>query len=261
MVETISYTIGRQAIQIPVDHPLPRFQESLELYERFPFFLATACDRGEWIIDVGANIGDTTTAFIQATEGSVLAIEGQNRHFQLLRANVEGLSPGLRARIAIVNTFERIDNVLAENGIAAGSVTVLKTGTDGRNAGFLASAASLLVAGSPILYCKNQFEDETQLLQCENLYAALEQMGYRTFWIIDNFGNPLVDQVPPSCLSSLIDYLRAGLSGRTLRTIEYYDIVACKDDRIALVDQVVSNFRAFVNMDEAATAVAYHCRP
>lgn len=273
MSQSFQYQVGSQILQLPLDHPLPSYQAQHPLYERFPFFLASVCKPGKWIIDVGANIGDTVTAFVQSTAGNVLAIEGHRPYFDLLDQNVRSLSNGMSSRVRIVNalvgtgqvtgslmafngtativpgsTNEHVslDAILEQQAIAPESVSVLKTDTDGYDADVILSGSRLLTLGSPILYFENQFDNDQQLARYETMYAEIAKMNYTLFSIFDNFGNLMLDVAPFHFLSSLNKYLKAQNVSRGTRTVYYYDVLAYREDRADVVVSMLLNYRKFI---------------
>lgn len=273
MNQSFQYQIGSQTLQLPIDHPLPSYQAQYPLYERFPFFLASLCKPGKWIIDVGANIGDTVTAFVQSTAGNVLAVEGHGPYFDLLTQNVRALPEGLSSRIRTVNALVgtgrvtgslvafngtatvvpgsadehlSLDLILEQQEIAPGSVAVLKTDTDGYDADVILSASRLLREGSPIVYFENQFENDQQLERYEAMYTEIAAMGYTLFSVFDNFGNLMLDVAPASFLTSLNKYLKAQNISRGTRTVYYYDVLAYREDRAEIVASMLGNYRRFI---------------
>jgi len=267
------YRIGTQIIELPPGHLLPYYQQQHLLYDRFPPFLASICPKNHWILDVGANVGDTTTAMVQNTKGHVLAIEGHPPFFELLERNIHSFPSHMRDRIqlvkALVGTQGATGNLVASNGtarlvqggnsemhsldailetehVAPQSVAVLKTDTDGSDSDVLLSAPMLLTEGSPVLYFENQFDNDLQLEQFENMYAAIGEFGYTLFSVFDNFGNPLLDSAPPYFLSSLNRYLKVQNTRRATRTVYYYDVLAYKPAQAALAATLTSRYREFI---------------
>lgn len=273
MTEHLPYQIGTQILQLPPDHQLPIYQAHHPLYERFPFFLASLCKPHEWIVDVGANIGDTTAAFVQSTMGSILAVEAHPPYFEILERNIEGLPQGMKSRVRTVNALAGtgtisgslvasngtatvipggsstpvpLDTTLQQQGIAPESVAVLKTDTDGYDADVILSAPELLTAGSPVLYFENRFDNDGQLGRYEAMYAELSRLKYNLFSVFDNFGNLMLDIAPVYFLSSLNKYLKAQNLGKGTRTVYYYDVLAFREERAESVARTLSNYRSFI---------------
>jgi len=67
--------------------------ESLKRYgewaEQELYLLSTFIPRGGWVVDVGANVGTHALAFsrLVGSEGQVIAIDGQEKAFELLLLN------------------------------------------------------------------------------------------------------------------------------------------------------------------------------
>ena len=84
---------GDFTITLPADHWLPLYQRQHRLYDRFLPVLCQSFSRGEWIIDVGANCGDTVAAILSANRtASCLCIEGDDTFFRSLTHNIESFA-------------------------------------------------------------------------------------------------------------------------------------------------------------------------
>lgn len=80
--------------------PLQRGAELQQLYDRI-----AAAGRTPWILDAGANIGASAVYFAQAyPRAHIVAIEPERHNFELLRANVAGLS--VQARCAAIGAAD-----------------------------------------------------------------------------------------------------------------------------------------------------------
>lgn len=71
-------------------HNLPMYQREFSLYDKFLFQLAGLLKGSDnWIIDIGANVGDTVAGFRSNSDCSILAVEPVDEYFELLVKNID----------------------------------------------------------------------------------------------------------------------------------------------------------------------------
>jgi FkbM family methyltransferase len=88
-----THRCGDFAITLPADHWLPLYQKQHRLYDRFLPMLCQSFSPREWIIDVGANCGDTVAAILSRNRSvSCVCIEGDEAFFRLLTSNLTSLA-------------------------------------------------------------------------------------------------------------------------------------------------------------------------
>jgi FkbM family methyltransferase len=96
-----TYYCGELPISLPADHLLPVYSRVHRLYDRFLPLLCEPFSHDDWIIDIGANCGDTLAAILTRNgQASCLCIEGDSGFFRFLRRNIaalQALRPAARA--------------------------------------------------------------------------------------------------------------------------------------------------------------------
>jgi FkbM family methyltransferase len=178
---TKQYRIGNYDIALPLDHVLPSVQSDYPLYDRFLPVLCRYLDSDGWIIDVGANVGDTAVAIAQVCNNPILAIEGDETFAKFLNQNVTLLAEGrVRTVIALVGTdavrggllrthstasrdphrngpsSTPLDDILRTSDIGRNVVTLLKVDTDGYDGDVIVSGLDTIKASEPILFWENE---------------------------------------------------------------------------------------------------------
>jgi len=85
-----NYKIGEYSIQLSNDHILPLYQKQYPMYDRIVPFLGKMSEElsGTTIIDIGANVGDTSFALLQETSKKIIAVEPEDNYYQILVNNV-----------------------------------------------------------------------------------------------------------------------------------------------------------------------------
>ncbi|HEY8031739.1 MAG TPA: FkbM family methyltransferase [Methylocella sp.] len=269
---TTRYKIGELIIELNPEHRLPLYQSQHRLYDRF---LPVLCRRLEpadhWIIDVGANVGDTAIAIAQACANPILCVEGDAEYFDLLKRNVEnllsarerptrcvkvlvgtgrfsgslerdGTTAGLAQDIAGDHRAVPLDEVVREAGLPTGEIALVKVDTDGYDSDVILSATGVLAASRPILFWENYFSSRAQIRDLDQLYQCLEDMGYRYFWAFDNFGNLMLEECSVKNIRDLNAYVASQEFHGCTRTIWYTDILAASENNLSRAREAVEDF-------------------
>jgi FkbM family methyltransferase len=265
-----NYKIGNYSIKIPPNHALPKFQKWFKLYDRFLPVLAKKISSDRLIIDVGANIGDTTVALIQNCRNPVLCIEPSENYFSYLQLNLERLPREDRSRIQTVKKFigtgvlsgdlnhkiggtaslnvsedshtqthtrldDLVDSVL--------NVILLKVDTDGFDFDVINSAEKILCNSEPILFWENEISEEFQHEGFVEMYSLLQKLGYQYIYIFDNFGNLISEEENFTTLENINSYLYSMKKSNCTRTIYCTDILASTEKNHHLVKAAIKEYK------------------
>ncbi|SDR86751.1 methyltransferase, FkbM family [Nocardioides scoriae] len=99
------YRIGRYAVTLPPAHRLPWFQDLFPTYDRYAASLLQQLlsgSRTPLLVDVGANVGDTTLLALDAVpQLHVVAVEGDAEFTSYLRDNTRQVA----SRVTVVDRF------------------------------------------------------------------------------------------------------------------------------------------------------------
>lgn len=105
------YRIGRYDVMLPAGHRLPWFQSVFPAYDRYAAPLLRDLCRGAsapLLIDVGANVGDTTLLALDAVPDlGVVAVEGDASFLDYLRRNTQQVA----AQVEVVDSFVEVDSL------------------------------------------------------------------------------------------------------------------------------------------------------
>jgi FkbM family methyltransferase len=277
---TKRYKIGEQTILLNREHLLPDYQARHRLYDRFLPILCKQFDHlDHWIIDVGANVGDTAVAVAQACRNPLLCIEGDDDFFKLLQYNISSLFAKRKRAVICIKamvgsgrfsgflerdgTTARLDQLRADgqrastldelsrdSGVPAAAIALIKVDTDGCDGDVILSAPNILAASSPVIFWENYFSTMEQMRDLEVLYQSLHDAGYRYFWVFDNFGNLMLQECSVTNIVDLNEYVASQEFHRCTRSIYYTDILAAPDDKRARVREAISIFRSSVIVQE-----------
>lgn len=275
-----NFTIGDYKLNMGESHTLPDYMKAIPLYDRIFSFLGMLRANDEngkgWIIDIGANVGDSLAFMIQNKDVSFLCIEPTQKYYDLLCENIKSMSKTDRERIVTKQCYitddmsekftsciiggtaykvktenneitaesVTLEQLLSREGICAGEIQVIKIDADGYDADCLLSCGNILKDSNAFLYWENEFENEQQYEKLLKAYQYLEKMGYCSFFIFDNFGNFLCSG-GIEVLRQINEYLYRMLEFRSTRTFYYIDVLACKEGSEVKVNNMINEYLGF----------------
>ncbi|MFD2834229.1 FkbM family methyltransferase [Gramella sp. AN32] len=263
------YQIGSYELRLPHNHPLPGFQKNHRLYDRFLPILVKYLNPEGIIVDVGANIGDTTIAILQNCKNSIFAIEPSAIFFPYLEKNVNKLPLSEKKRISCFKKFIGTGNIKGEfshgNGTARikekinsssinftslaeivnnqSSIELIKVDTDGYDYDVLISSEEILKQSEPIIFWENQMFEDFQAKGFAELYDRLWDIGYKYIFIFDNFGNLLLELSDFETLKKINSYVSTMDMGDSTRTFFYTDILATTEKNFSKTQLAITNFK------------------
>lgn len=267
--EDIEYSIGKYRINIPHNHPLPQYQKSNRLYDRFLPVLVKNLNSDRIIIDVGANVGDTTIAMIQNCKNPIYSIEPSDFFYSYLEKNIKKLLSSEKKRVKCINKFigtgyfngqflhsggtarvttlsnsdviiyKTLDSVIED----VSDVELIKVDTDGYDFDVLKSSENILIKSEPILYWENQMFEEFQILGFNDLYIKLQNIGYKYIYIFDNFGNLIMEESDFETLKKINSYVFAMDRNQSTRTFFYTDILASTEKNFSTVKKAILEYK------------------
>lgn len=273
------YVIDGFHIKLSEKHMLPIYQEAFCYYDKVLPAISSLADKessGSWVIDIGANIGDTVCSMLKHTSANFLCIEPDADFYRLLKQNVSTLDEQYRHRITCLNAFVVLNTdeqialekklgtahkVLADNAdsdvsksfkleeiiqvhnIKPQDINLIKVDTDGFDWECLLSLGDLIYDTDAFLYWENQIDRDNTLQSKGYLQLAhyLNKAGYQHFFCFDNFGNFLAHG-NVDFLIDINNYLCRLNEKKTERTFYYVDVLACKEFDIDRVKQMINKF-------------------
>lgn len=274
LLSTKPYTIGEHTVLLNREHLLPEYQSRYRLYDRFLPILCKQFDHPDhWIVDVGANVGDTAVAVAQACRNPILCVEGDDDFFRLLEHNIgklfdrrerpvpcikalvgsgrflgclknDGTTAGLAQTQAGARPAVALDDLLSTVGAPTTAIALIKVDTDGYDGDVILSARNILAASRPAIFWENYFSTTEQMRDLETLYKNLYDTGYRYFWVFDNYGNLMLRECSLNNIVDLNEYVASQQFHGCTRSIYYTDVLATSDDKLARVRAAISIFRS-----------------
>ena len=251
---------------VPEGYALSQFQSQYRLYDRFLPELVKYIDNGV-IVDVGANVGDTLYSIIQNCDNEIVCFEASEYFFDFLSKNLHSLPIDLKSKVRIYNYFigtdlykgdlqhtlegtaKLIDNYdtftdfkMLDNVISKEKISLIKIDTDGYDFDVLSSALEIIKNDKPVLYWENYFDHNFQFESFNNIYSILNDIGYHTFYIFDNFGNLILSDVDINVLRSLNMYLKSMILDNCTKTFYYIDILAVTVENKERIQRAIDHY-------------------
>jgi FkbM family methyltransferase len=254
---TLSIPDGHWLAPIRRDHPdygenVGRLASVVE--KRYP-------ERG--VIDIGANVGDTTAIVRTYTCMPILCIEGSDYYFETLRQNVLQLGPDIELEHAFVDVddcaqqgavtiergtaffrpnaageslveFRKLESILAGRPRFQ-NAKLLKVDTDGMDGRILVGALDWLASARPVLFWEHDIGlDRSVGGPGLSVFDRLLEIGYSMAMIFDNSGEYIqtLSLSARQQLADLTEYLPGGEGQR----FGYCDICAFHTDDAELCE-------------------------
>lgn len=104
----INYSVGHYSIKLPYGHSLPVFKRNYSNYDRFLPHLARYLPGGSFVVDVGANCGDTFAGmFNENPLLNFVCVEADNVFFDYLERNVKSIlsAAGKKSEVRLVKSL------------------------------------------------------------------------------------------------------------------------------------------------------------
>jgi FkbM family methyltransferase len=262
-----TYRCGDTVVSLPAEHLLPAYQRIHPLYDRFLPLLVTHLEPGSWVIDVGANVGDTLAAMIAANAAlKFVCVEADEAIFRFLDRNVAKIvrvhpDATVRAVQAFVGQgvngvdlagsggtrhavegggslrSQPLAEILLQNGVT--NPRLVKSDVDGFDFDVIDSAMPILDADQTLVYFECQFDNARQKAGYEATLERLGERGFNRWTLFDNVGSKVLSTDRTADVFQLLDYVWKQNAGPGMRTIHYFDILASGQRDSELVDNVL----------------------
>lgn len=236
----------------------PKYDKNLRI---ICVFLKEIYDRNLFVVDIGANVGDTILC-IGDRDNYYYAFEGEKKYYSLLRHNIkdyryklykfycgdrdetkkfkadyrDGTESLVESDSGDEVIIKRIDSILFETDI---KIDFVKIDTDGFDFAVIRGMLNTLKKFRPVVY----FEwSAPELLQNnENLvsiFSNLDSIGYNKGLIFDKYGNfiTIIETSNSIMLNNLIMY--------SLDADLYYDVCLFNNFDDDLIDKLIEKIRS-----------------
>ena len=198
-----------------------------------------------YIIDVGANIGDTVIFIRNEINCAILAVEGDAEFYNFLKLNTENIDNVLLAKAFLdefdhnvfvdinksrgtlslsskgsdeITEFIKLDTLLQKFS-SFNNAKILKVDTDGYDIKILKGAADFIAKTKPVIFFEYDVNFYASPKILIDIIKFLEEKGYSKILIYDNFGRFImqINIIDNSVLQYLTLYIKNN------NAIFYYD--------------------------------------
>lgn len=265
------YKIDGFDMDLGEGHMLSLTQKYNPMYDRFvPYLAKLVQGNSKWIVDIGANVGDTTAAMIKHTNANILCVEPTEKFYKLLIKNLNNFGEQYNKRIEVANAFianngnkytsvtmggtatmqecnesnipaYTLPNLLKIKNIDINNVALIKTDTDGFDSDCMMSMGEYLKDVSPFLYWENQIDNEMQYKKFLDMADYLYKYEYNNFFVFDNYGNYLC-KMDYMGLKDICGYINRVQHKKSMYTFRYIDVLGCKENKISECKKVIEEY-------------------
>ena len=259
------YPIGNYNISLTDDHKLPEILCANPFYDRYYSFILDYFKRKtqrDWVVDIGANVGDTAAYIATHINNPILCVEGAEVYIPHLRHNAKLIGnqvrliekfvsiPAIESRkmeyhggagtgVLTINSdnasskmtvaedrFIKIDDIIKQAESTGDSVGLIKTDTDGLDAYIV---KELIEKTDSIIFYECD-EINTLALDVNNPTRAnilkMMDLGY-DFIVFENYGLPVacVDSSQAEVIIGILDWIKSQYCIGTVR-VHYLDVWA-----------------------------------
>lgn len=265
--------VGDFTLELPPEHALPLYQLEHLRYDRFLPYLARTLPSGSWVIDVGANCGDTLLAMAAANrELNFVAYEPDPLFLKFLERNIfQARKTGWKAEVDIHACLvareevsgslignngtrtveqsnsapslrtERLDGLSSTSGDSRRNCPALiKSDVDGFDFDVILSAGFLL-GQAPLLFFECDPNTAWQRGEYEKLFQILKERGMSSWFVFDNFGTYLFSASQPEIIVDLMSYCMFQ-KRMSHPTIYYVDVLVCDSKRAWEIQHLIEDY-------------------
>lgn len=263
------YTINGVAILLDYGHKLPAYQANLPYYDRFLPKLVESFRPGSYVVDVGANVGDTLAGMVGGNPKlKYISIEANSYFFSELQTNVSLIKksfPEVEVEIlkniigADVQNVSMVSTSSTASVVSGGelrsvklssvleqfqtveTVRLIKSDVDGFDFDVIKSVGKVL-SHTPLLFFECQYTNHMQYQGFRDIFEVLSDNGYTHYAIFDNLGQFLCMTQELTVIEGLLAYIASQNFADAKRTIFYWDVLAFNHKDKALVDDVLRSY-------------------
>ena len=273
---TCTMLVHGKYLDMPLSHVSPYYLNKFPFYDRLPSRISNYIFKKYGnisCIDVGANIGDTISAFHVSGTDRFLAIEPSPKYCKYLSANwnssenviiVSEMCSSVNGNNTVIIQEERgtasihkskngnkikmstLDNIVIHN-FAENSVNIVKIDTDGYDFDVIEGADKLLRENFPVLLFEcDVFGNKEYTENCLKTLQYLKNIGYGDILIYDNFGSLMGKY----SLSDLIP-IRNLLFYQLTSSFHYFDFLVMKDEDLTQFYKTEIEFFIYSMQDQS----------
>lgn len=264
-------SINGLELQVSSDYRADTYRKLFGGYDRFLEEVVQEFGEGEFVIDIGANTGDTIVSLYSSNPSlRYVGVEADSKYFQLLEDNIKRIDRIDSTRVACIKAFvgrkdcvkrgslhgqagtkrfipggrqERLIQTTSLDEICEGisasghKISLVKIDIDGYDFEAIESGMMTIKKHKPWLYF------EVDPINTEGLHGyfhtlrKLSKEGYSHFFMFDNYGDLVISDIK---VQSAIEMLAHCYISKTTRKsmFYYYDVLVVRSSELAEANRV-----------------------
>jgi len=272
-----SYSVGSFLIELSPGHLLHEYQAVHPFYDKFPLFITKYLPEATYVIEVGANVGDTLASMVTGNSDlNYICIEADFDFFQFLCTNIKSMKSLCKFNVEALNvmvaqeikyksleglngTKKGIEALLDDNFLSTLSlddlfeerencaVSLLMVDVDGFDFDVIKSARNIVEQSTPILFFEVTPLTEQNTEKYLKLMEDLESSGYFHWTVFDNFGNLILHDVPRDVAAQVLIYSLIQNLEKGTRSIWYLDIYCCTDKFLNEYENSITEYKKYMS--------------
>jgi FkbM family methyltransferase len=259
----LKYKINGVKLWLPPEHLLPFYQAKFPLYDRFLPFLAYELPAKSIVIDVGANVGDTSVPLFDANPSLIfMCIEPDDYYFKFLCKNTANKGGSFVLRKSLIGTksesftlkggggtktaksnvegsmrHESLDSLVKVSN--SDEISLIKTDTDGWDHDVILSGQITIKRFKPLIFSEFQLVNSSSIHNYIKAIRMLREVGYDQAFIFRNVG-----QYHGSKNLLELESFLSQQAGDSLRykEAEYFDILLSDRNHLLIAENAVKRF-------------------
>ena len=228
--------IGRFILTLPPYHLFSLYKKKYKKYDNFLVHLSKILKKNDSLIDVGANVGDTLLQILNKNNNfNYYCIEGDKFFASYLKKNIEKLDASKQKKIKIIEEIvgknlkgnlvgsggtkrysynskgkksKTLDEIVYINKIK--NIKLIKIDVDGYDYNIINSGLRIIKKNNPIIFFEMMIIDKFSLKNYINTINKLDNIGYKFWTILDNYGNKILINHKTIFFLSYISNLKLG---------------------------------------------------
>tara|TARA_X000000950_G_scaffold278491_1_gene369525 strand:+ start:21128 stop:21961 length:834 start_codon:yes stop_codon:yes gene_type:complete len=246
----INQTIGinNWSLILPPKHLFSLYKKEHKYYDKYLVNLSKRLNKSDSIIDIGANVGDTLYQIINKKSNfKYFCVEGDKFFASYLKKNIANLPIFNQKKIKVIEEIvgkNLIGNLIGTGGTKSfkydksgrksktlneivnynkiKNIKIIKVDVDGHDYNIINSGLKIIKKFNPIIYFEIMIIDKFSVKNYKNTIYKLNQIGYKKWTILDNYGNKIFENENTSFFLKYIEKFKFG---------DLYDI-ACSNKKL-----------------------------
>jgi FkbM family methyltransferase len=261
--------LGNIRITLPADHKLGKYKKQHPKYDAFLPHLCSHFPPNSYLIDIGANVGDTLAGIVSENSNlKICCIEPDQEFLKYLKVNLEiikSIFPHINVTVLpylIGREFSdislkgsggtkhavpgdgnlqtiQLDQALNDD---PQRISLIKSDVDGFDFDVINSGLERIKIDKPLIFMEFFLQNTDHLKEYMATSRILQSIGYSKFVAFDNYGGFMVKSGDISVLEQLAEYTIKGQVGNLTRTIDYLDVLFLTKNDDEFIDNVLRSY-------------------